>query len=224
MTHQARFRLTTWIALADFFTAISLFMFSLYAVQRHKVVVIEEPVKDFVAELHLQLELAKVPHEWDPRQAWLALPADLFLFESRKWEIRDPDKVRVLADCLIAALRGSRPKDETKKQPAFRLYLMIRGHADARPMTGITNMELSKRRSRALEEALMGFGVSAPGFQVSSQGVGDSEPKVDNCADSSSAGGRPFRLPPCPHGQYASDEQLRDNRRIELRFGIFAAK
>ena len=221
---QTHLRLTTWIAFADFFTAISLFMFYNYAVQRTKVILIEKPVKDFATELHKQLEVNKVPHEWDPRQSWLTLPADWFLFERGKWEIRDRDKVRVLANCLIAALHRSQSNDKANKQPEFRFYLMIRGHADARPMTVITNMELSKRRSHALEDALIEYGVSAPEFQVSSQGVGDTEPKVDNCADSSSLAGRPFRMPPCPNGLYASDEQLSPNRRIELRFGVFAAK
>jgi len=219
-----RLRLTTWIAFADFFTAISLFMFSHYAIQRHKVILIGKPVKEFVAELHRQLDYAQVKHDWDPRQSWLTLPEDFFLFEKRSWKIKDPNKVEVLAHALKAALRKSQSAGGSKPESTFRLYLMIRGHADARPMTGITNMELSKRRSRALEEALIQYEVSAPEFQVSSQGVGDTEPVADNCAEAQTNDGRKPLMPPCPGGKYASDEQLSVNRRIELRFGVFAAK
>jgi outer membrane protein OmpA-like peptidoglycan-associated protein len=219
-----RLKITTWVGFADFFTTISLFMFSHYAVQRHKVILIGKPVKDFAAELHNQLASSHVKHQWDQRQSWLTLPDDFFLFEKNSWQIRDPKKVELLANALKAALHKTQSDGGPRPESAFRFYLMIRGHADARPTTGITNMELSKRRARSLEEALVQYDVCAPEFQVSSQGVGETEPVVDNCAQGAVVGGHTSLLHPCTGGRYASDQQLSINRRIELRFGVFAAK
>jgi hypothetical protein len=216
-----RFRITTWMAFADFFAAISLLMLSHYAVQRRKVIQISKPIKDFASELHKQLSDAGVPHEWDPRQSWISLPDNYFLLTKADWHITDQGRVELLANALKNALRKSSSGWDTG---AFRFYLLIRGHADARPMGGMTNLELSRLRARELEKDLGAYGVGAPEFQVSSQGVGETEPLVDNCAQPHDGSGYASKLPPCPGARFASDDRLSVNRRIELRFGVFAAK
>lgn len=212
---SSRFKLTTWIAFADFFTAISLFAFALFAVQRQKVLMIEKPVRDFARALFGELEKSGLRPEFDKERSRLTLP-EAMLFQTGRWEIRSPERVKQLADALKQARAKLEAADSAAWSKTKSFHLVIRGHADARPIGGFSNLRLSQLRARALEESLLSNEISAPDFHVSSQGVGESEPAIDNC--------RPQRAKPrsaCPDGKYASDNELAANRRIELRFGFF---
>ena len=144
---------------------------------------------------------------------------EAMLFETGKWEIRSPDRVAHLADALKTARRLSGGSDLVGGGRTKAFHLVIRGHADARPIAGFSNLRLSQLRARALEEALLSNKISAPNFHVSAQGVGESEPVTDNCESGRSKAQAPRSA--CPDGKYASDSELVRNRRIELRFGFF---
>jgi outer membrane protein OmpA-like peptidoglycan-associated protein len=216
MIAPGRFRLTAWVALADFFTAVALFAFALYGVQRQKVIEVEQPVRKFAGALSEALRSAGLRAEYDDVRSRLALPEAL-LFQTGKWEIRDPAVVAKISRAMLEVRDSLRKEDQAMWGQTRSFHLVIRGHADARPVRGASNLWLSKQRARALEEALLDTGISAPEFHVSSQAVGDSEPKVDNCAPQTAQ----LRTD-CPAGQFASDRALAPNRRIELRFGFFS--
>jgi outer membrane protein OmpA-like peptidoglycan-associated protein len=201
------------VAFADLFTAMALFAFALYGVQRQKLIEIEQPVQVFAKELNRALRDEGLKVDYDAARSRLALPEAL-LFETGKWKIRDPRVVTKISRAMLQVrtrLHGQNGSDGTRS-----FHLVIRGHADARPVPNESNLWLSRQRARTLEEALSRNGIAAPDFHLSSEAVGDSEPTVDNCSPQTKALRRA-----CPGGQFASDEALAPNRRIELRFGFF---
>lgn len=212
MIGSGRFRVIVWIAFADFFTAVALFAFALYGVQRQKEITIEEVVHLFARELYAALRKQGLQVEYDVERSRLTL-AEAMVFDTNESKLKHPEVVHEIATALKAVQAANASSwDKTRS-----FHLVIRGHADARPMSGRTNVQLSQERARALEDALVEDGITVPAFQISAQGVGESEPKVDNCSPPT----RELRTI-CSAKRYGSDEELAPNRRIELRFGFFS--
>src|SRR5262245_12449338 len=97
-----RFRLTTWMALADFFSAIALVALALYGHQRHENIRVNPDVKELAKRIHEQLLKRKIESNFDPENAAIVLP-DTVLFGSGQFQIRDPvhsDRVRTIGEVL----------------------------------------------------------------------------------------------------------------------------
>ncbi len=211
-----RFRITAWVAFADLFTAIAIFAFALYGVQRQKLLEIEQPVQVFARELNDALRAHGLRVQYDATRSRLILPEAL-LFKTGDWHILGPDVVTKISSAMLDVKKRLAQENMGGIQGTKAFYLVIRGHADSRPIPGSSNLRLSRQRARTLEEALFQDGITAPDFHLSSEAVGDSEPVVDNCSPQTAT----LRTL-CKGNQYASDDQLAPNRRIELRFGFFS--
>lgn len=211
MTH--RLRLTTWIAFADFFSAIALVGLALYGHQRQQNIRVSTGVKHLTQQVYDHLRANGVDAAPSFREAAISLP-ETALFQPGRFDIERPDKLAKIA----AALK------EVGSEWQGRFVLVIRGHTDAWPPRSApgrpysNNLELSWLRANAVERQLAANGVSAPAFQIAAQGVGQEEPVVDNCTGESTTP-RAY----CQDvDQIRAPEELARNRRIELRFGFFS--
>jgi flagellar motor protein MotB len=211
MVRRGSHRLITWIAIADFFVALSVVAIAMYGFQQQQNFRITEPVKHLAEQLANELKELGVEVQYDRGSAALTMP-DTFLFESGGHALRDPLKLSNIA----SALR----KVTDDWHGGF--VLVIRGHTDSYPPRKDarfrTNLELSSLRARAMQEALEREGIVAPRFQIATQGVGEFEPQVDNCVGSSPV----IRVECETVAELRPKEQLQQNRRIEMRFGFFS--
>jgi outer membrane protein OmpA-like peptidoglycan-associated protein len=204
------FRVTTWVAVADFFTAIAVISFALYASHRSKteqVIRIQDDVRQLAERLRTELQRNGIPAETRSEDLAIVLPSLLF-FESGKAEIRDTSNITKVA----AALKNV--KDNWRDN----FVLVIQGYTDSRPPLPNAafrdNLELSRWRAQAVEEQLDRNGVRPPQFQLVSQGMGANNPVVNNCLTSG-----PIECGSIQNYHIAPD--LERNRRIELKFGVF---
>lgn len=208
---RTRYGITAWMAFADFFVMIAVLAIALYGVQRRKNIEIEEPVKDLAHALAVALKSRGIQAEFDEANSAVVLP-EAVLFRSSRWEILSAERVDLISQAL---------KDVAERWKGHeRFVLVIRGHADARPHPGMTNLRLSHLRAQEMQKAFEARGVLAPVFQIAAQGVGEFAPLKDNCPEDQ------IRLrvvwSECAGRVYLSDEALKENRRIELRFGFFS--
>jgi len=211
---QYRYRLTTWIAFADFFAAIALMLFAMFATQRRKAIEIEQPMRDFVRSLGSELKHRGIPAVEDVDRSAIVLPEGA-LFQSTKWEV-EPNGTARIAEALRSAA--------AKTGGLQNLQLVIRGHADARPISsikGFDNLQLSRLRARSMEEGLVSAGLEDL-IHISSEGVGSKEPIVDNCAGPPPSDAIPRAI--CADSKYRGADEIVRNRRIELRFGFFSGQ
>lgn len=214
------FSLTTWIAFADFFAAIAVISIVLFARGRRdkpcpncpecplcqdcpKTDNLDVPpeIKALARKIHHALNAEHISAKLDERSYAIILP-DTFLFQFDQRVIDDASRAQKIA----AVLRSVGSEWHSK------FVLMIRGHTDAYGGWQY-NHSLAHDRAQALEQALADSGIRAPTFQVAIQGVGESEPKVNNCRGQSKNAYECEALLP--------QKDLAPNRRIELRFGIF---
>ncbi len=210
-----RYRVTAWMVFADFFAALALLAMTLYGVQRQKNIAITSADRSLTQLLcrSLRRELPGYAKTitCDIRNSSISLP-EVLLFAYGKAEISHQGKVDAVVRALFSA------KEEWKDRKAF--LLILRGHADASGNTR-ANLELSRNRARAMESALAQGGVKAPDFHVAAQGVGDTEPVIDNCPKAGTP--RPKSAWSHCRGRVLLDEDaLAPNRRTELRFGFFS--
>jgi outer membrane protein OmpA-like peptidoglycan-associated protein len=207
---RGRYRVTTWVALADFFTAIALISFALYASHRSRadqVIRIQDDVRELAERLRDELRKEGIPAQTRDEDLAIVLPSILF-FESGRAEIRDSSNLTKVADAL------KRVQDNWRDN----FVLVIQGYTDSRPpKPGAAfrdNLELSRWRARAVEEHLDQHGIQPPRFQLVAQGMGPHNPVVKNCVDE--------RWMDCGSlDNFRPSEELEKNRRIELKFGVF---
>jgi len=207
---RGRYRVTTWIALADFFTAIAVVSFALYASHRSRaeqVIRIQNDVQELAERLRDELQRKGIPAQTREEDLAIVLPSILF-FESGKADILDSSNLMRVADALKSV------RDYWRDS----FVLVIQGYTDSRPpKRGAAfrdNLELSRWRARAVEEHLDQNGVRPPRFQLVSQGMGPHNPMVKNCVDD--------RWIECGSlDNFRPPEELEKNRRIELKFGVF---
>lgn len=216
---SGRYSLTVWMAFADFFGALALLIFAVYIASRppaakddghvEELIRIDKEVKTLAAEIGEELRKRGIDVPVPDDNVAIVLP-ELLLFESGRYEVRDPQKALQVA----AALRAV--QDRWRRN----FVLVIQGHTDARPPRPnheySDNLELSRLRARAVEHYLTRMGVAPPRFQVVSQGVGPAHPVVPNCRSRSDA------IDCAGPADFRSAEALAPNRRIELRFGVFS--
>jgi flagellar motor protein MotB len=188
-------------------------LFAMFAMQRRKAIEIEQPMRDFVQNLGVELRRRGIPVVEDIDRSAIVLPEGV-LFKSTQWTL-EPGRTTRIAGALRSAA--------SKTSGLQNLQLVIRGHADARPVpsvTGFDNLHLSRLRARSMEEELVATGLGSL-VHMSSEGVGANEPIVDNCAAPA-----PDKIPRaiCPDGKFGTADALERNRRIELRFGFFSGQ
>jgi outer membrane protein OmpA-like peptidoglycan-associated protein len=206
-------RLTTWIALADFFSAIALVGLALYGHQRQQNIRVSTGIKHLTQQVYERLRANGVDASPSLSEAAISLP-ETVLFRPGQFDIEHPDKLAKIAATL----------KEVRSGWERRFVLVIRGHTDAWPPRAVpgapysNNLELSWLRANTVEKELATNGVSAPGFQIATQGVGQEEPVVDNCTGQSAVP-RAY-CEDVNHIRRPAD--LVRNRRIELRFGFFS--
>jgi outer membrane protein OmpA-like peptidoglycan-associated protein len=207
---RGKFRLTVWIAFADFFTALALISFALYASNRSRAnecLQLQADVRRLAKHLRDELQGAGVPAQTREADLAIVLPSILF-FNSGKAQINDSSNLTKVAIAL------KRVRSDWRDN----FVLVIQGYTDSRPpLNGAPfrdNLELSRWRAQAVEQNLIDNGISAPFFQIVSQGMGPQNPIVNNCVD-----GR--RIDCSSLNNYRQSEDLEQNRRIELKFGIF---
>ncbi len=210
--------MTIWVAVADFFVAIAVVSFALFAAHRRPAaeplpppapiaIPVEEAIQLLTRRLREELVKSGVPAEIRDKDFAIALPSFLF-FDSAKWKIRNDEPLVKVADAL------------KRVQGVWRddFVLIIQGYTDARPpKAGAAfrdNLELSRLRARAVEESLDRNGIRPPRFQLVSQGMGPNDPVVKNCVNGQ-------WLECGPPQNFLPSEQLEKNRRIELKFGVF---
>lgn len=203
-----------WVAFADFFTAMAAMALVLYGVQHNKNVTLEG--KQVAEDLFRLLQAKQLDVQFDRQRGSISI-RETMLFEFREWTIKDP----TLLDRLAAALR-----EVATKSPHWRrnMILVVRGHTDAWPPAPTapfkSNFQLSLWRAEAVQVRLEATGIGAPDFTVVAQGLGPSEPIVDNCK-----GVSPKPRPSCANvSDLRPPQELAPNRRIELRFGFFTGR
>ena len=207
---RGKYRVTTWVAFADFFTALAIVSFALYASHRSRadqVIQLQADVRHLAERLRDELRKQGVPAQSRDEDLAIILPSILF-FESGKAQIRDPSNLEKVAEALKNVQADWRDN----------FVLVIQGYTDSRPpVTGAPfrdNLELSRWRAQAVEENLNSHGVRPPAFQMVSQGMGSQNPVARNCLDN--------RWIECGSlDNFRRSEDLEKNRRIELKFGIF---
>lgn len=216
---SGRYRLTVWMAFADFFGALALLIFGVYIASRppaatpdphvQDLIRIDKEVKTLAAEIGSELRKRGIDVPVPDDNVAIVLP-ELLLFESGQYEIRDPQGALKVAEALRAV------QDRWHRN----FVLVIQGHTDARPPRPNPeyrdNLELSRLRARAVEQYMTRVGVAPPRFQVVAQGVGPAYPVVPNCRSRSDA------IDCAGPTDFRSAEDLAPNRRIELRFGVFS--
>jgi outer membrane protein OmpA-like peptidoglycan-associated protein len=207
---RGRYRMTTWIAVADFFVALAVVSFALFATHRSgsdDSVPIEEEVKRLVARLRDELQKNDVDATTRPDTLSIILPS-IVVFESGKAAIVDDSQLQKVAEALKRVQDGWRDS----------FVLIVRGYTDSRPprqhAAFRNNLELSRWRARAVEEQLDLRGIQPPRFQLVSQGMGAADPVVKNCLTDEWIDCGPLE-------NFRSAEELEKNRRIELKFGVF---
>src|SRR5258708_10021096 len=97
-----RYRATTWMAFADFFTALALVSFALYASHRSRadqVIQIQDDVRRLSEALTQELRRQGIPAESRPQDFSIVLPALLF-FDSGRAEIVDASRLTKVAYAL----------------------------------------------------------------------------------------------------------------------------
>jgi outer membrane protein OmpA-like peptidoglycan-associated protein len=196
--------------MADFFAAIAVVSFALYASHRSRadqVIRIQNDVRELAERLRDELRKAGIPAQTRDEDLSIVLPSILF-FESGRAEIRDSSNLTKVAEAL------KRVQDSWREN----FVLVIQGYTDSRPpKPGAAfrdNLELSRWRAQAVEKHLDQNGVRPPRFQLVSQGMGANKPVVKNCVDDNWI--------ECGSLQrFRPSEELEENRRIELKFGVF---
>lgn len=211
---RGRFRLLVWIAIADFFTVFSVATFAVYTTQRIRMrraddaIQVDSQVRTLVNTLAERLRVHGIPvNEPGPDMA-IELP-EISLFDSGEFRIKDRSNLQKIALAL-------RDVQKTWRQ---NFVLIVRGHTDSRPPRlnpwYRNNLELSRLRAQEVEKNLAYAGIHPPEFQVVAEGVGPAEPIVVNCRSGT-------RIDCLSQQDYLLSEQLKRNRRIELRFGVFS--
>jgi outer membrane protein OmpA-like peptidoglycan-associated protein len=203
-----RFRLTTWVAFADFFAALAVISIALYAVHRRGDIRVPPELKLLVDKLQTELSEEGIKTELDEINYSLNLP-ETALMDFGKWDLPNAETPRRIARA-IKKVAGVWPAE---------YILMIRGHADAHQKQPGINRYISSKRAEVLGDALAAEGIRPPQYQVATQGVGEFEPVVDNCVRPG-----PSMYDCGGPGNLKSPKLLAANRRIELRFGHFSGK
>ena len=237
---MSRYRVVTWVAFADFFVALSVVSFGLYANKRNEIerahgqlkaceeqmvaISVEDEEGNTVPVTTLLLELAKevsddlhkagIRVEVDERRASVVLSEGFIQFAPGQYRITEgsPEeaKLKVVAECLA----------RQRRRWLQNFVLAIQGHTDIFPVSPrpefSSNVELARLRAQEVEAVLFRYGVRPPDFQVVAQGAGEFQPKdFPDCKTPS--GNRVI----CADGRYVTSRDLARNRRIELRFGLF---
>lgn len=211
---RGRYRLLVWIAIADFFTVFSVATFAVYTTQRIRmkqadnVINVDRQVRNLAEAVAKRLRYYGISAKDPGADMAIELP-EVTLFEDSKWEINDQSNLEKIAHAL----------QDVQQQWNKNFMLVVRGHADSRPPSDTapyrSNLQLSEWRAQTVETSLASRGIRPPQFQIVAEGVGESEPVLANCR-----GGALIRC--TSNRDYKDADQLKRNRRIELRFGVFS--
>ncbi|MGC4052802.1 MAG: OmpA family protein [Paludibaculum sp.] len=242
---KSRYRLTIWVAFADFFVALSLISFGYFANQVNegtrvsRTLAAEKAARQACEEKLIPVTVKDAKGNAIPVQTALLKLAEQIQRDLQAQGLAvevNPNTASVeLSENFIQfpsgqfAIAGSSPQEFRLKTVARCLLahrdkwlrnfvLSIQGHTDAIPLLGQgdSNLDLSRRRAREVERVLAENGIRAPDFMVVSQGMGEFYPKAfSDCTVPDSMGLR------CSDRRVVTARDVAANRRIELRFGLF---
>jgi outer membrane protein OmpA-like peptidoglycan-associated protein len=210
------YRLVVWIALADFFTALSLTAFALYASHRAMsgAIPVDFQVRRLALDLVGRLQYRGIQASQPGSDVSIVLP-EVLLFNSGDFHINDRSNLAKIADAL----------KDVQSDWHRNFVLVIIGHTDSKPpiircsnyhpCPYRDNLALSQLRAQEVRDTLRTYGIHSPEFQVAAEGVGPAQPLVPNCRNG-------VRIDCGSDDNYVDVAFRAKNRRIELRFGVFS--